>query len=212
MWANTETNTVIKKIVTDRRQTSWLYIIQLIRERLSKKSTKVHSTRPNSGLGIHLNFAYWPRGNVQVCIFASEYFVFPLRRPFSVAFLFLSYVFEFWKFFLNSAWQRVPCFHMSEEKENVQICVRHVAILLVFSTCNSFLLLPILPFGLVACTFVLFSDNLSRISCIRNVEWNSGLSRTTPASGQNEIWNRDLQKICMSNRVGNLWYFFSLLV
>ena len=46
--------------------------IQLFRERLSeKKSTKVHATRPKAGLGIHWNFAYWPRGNVQVCIFAS---------------------------------------------------------------------------------------------------------------------------------------------
>ncbi len=50
----------------------------------------MHATRPESGLDIHLNFTYWPRGNVQVCIFAREDFVFPLRRPFSLALLLLS--------------------------------------------------------------------------------------------------------------------------
>ena len=34
--------------------------IQLFRERLSEKSTKVHATRPKGGLGIHQDFAYWP--------------------------------------------------------------------------------------------------------------------------------------------------------
>ena len=56
------------------------HCIQLFRERLSgKKSIKVHATRPKGGLGIHLNFAYWPRENLQVCIFACRKFVFPLR-------------------------------------------------------------------------------------------------------------------------------------
>ena len=44
-----------------------------------KKSIKVHATRPKGGLGIHSNFAYWPRENLQVCIFARGKFVFPLR-------------------------------------------------------------------------------------------------------------------------------------
>ena len=69
--------------------------IQLFRERLSeKKNFKVHATRLKGGLGIHWNFAYWPRGNLQVCIFARGEFVFPLRRPLSVALLLLSHVFE----------------------------------------------------------------------------------------------------------------------
>ncbi len=50
--------------------------IQLIRERLSEKSTKVHATRPKGDLGIYLNFAYWPRGNVQVCILAVKILFF----------------------------------------------------------------------------------------------------------------------------------------
>ena len=40
----------------------------------------------------------WPRGNVQVCIFAREEVVFPLRRPLSVALL-LRQVFNLGKFF-----------------------------------------------------------------------------------------------------------------
>ena len=44
-----------------------------------KKRTKAHATRPKGGLGIHSNFAYWPGGNLQVCIFARGKFVFPLR-------------------------------------------------------------------------------------------------------------------------------------
>ena len=62
------------------------------------KSTKVHVTRLKGGLGIHWNFAYWPRGNVQVCILVREQFVFPLRRPVSVALLLLPHVFELRKF------------------------------------------------------------------------------------------------------------------
>jgi len=50
--------------------------------------------RPKGGLGIHWNFAYWPGGNLQVCIFARGEFVFPLRRPLYVALLLLSHVFE----------------------------------------------------------------------------------------------------------------------
>ena len=61
---------------------------------LSKKTTKVHATRPKGGVGIHWDFAYWPRGNVQVCTFARGEFGFPLRRPLSVALLLLSHVFE----------------------------------------------------------------------------------------------------------------------
>ena len=68
--------------------------IQLFRERLSEKNIKVHMTRPKGGLGIHWNFAYRPRGNLQVCIFACGEFVFPLRRPISVALLLLLHVFE----------------------------------------------------------------------------------------------------------------------
>ena len=73
--------------------------IQLFWERLSEKGTKVHETRPRGGLGIHWNLAHWPRRNKQVCIFARDQFVFPLRRPLSVALLLLSHVFEWAKFF-----------------------------------------------------------------------------------------------------------------
>ena len=69
-------------------------IIKLFRERLSgKKSMKVYATRPKGGLGIHSNFAYWPRENLQVCIFARGNFVSSQRPP-SVALLLLSHLFE----------------------------------------------------------------------------------------------------------------------
>ena len=54
----------------------------------------MHATIRKGGLGIHWNFAYRPRGNVQVCIFECEEFVFPLRRSLSEALLLLSHVFE----------------------------------------------------------------------------------------------------------------------
>ena len=73
----------------------YIYIYSCFEKGCRKKSTKGHATRPKGGLGIHYNFAYWPRGNVQVCIFEREEFVFPLRRLFSVALLLLSHVFEF---------------------------------------------------------------------------------------------------------------------
>ena len=60
--------------------------IQLFREKLSKKCTKVHATRPKG------DFANWPRGNKQLYIFAREEFIFRLRRPLSVALLLLSHV------------------------------------------------------------------------------------------------------------------------
>ena len=71
------------------------------RKVVGKKNNKVHATRPKGGLGIHWNFAYWPRGNLQVCIFARGEFVFPLRRPISVALLLLLHVFERGKILLN---------------------------------------------------------------------------------------------------------------
>ena len=52
---------------------TYFVLIPLFRERLSEKSTKVHATRPKGGLGIYWNFAYLPRGNVQVCVFARAY-------------------------------------------------------------------------------------------------------------------------------------------
>ena len=50
--------------------------------------------------GIHWKFAYWPRGNVQLCIFARGEFVLPFRRPISVA-LFLPACLEVWNFLLK---------------------------------------------------------------------------------------------------------------
>ena len=54
-----------------------------------KKNIKVYATRLKGGLGIHWNFAYWPKGNLQVCVFARGKFVYPLRRPIFVALLLL---------------------------------------------------------------------------------------------------------------------------
>ena len=44
--------------------------------------------------GYTLEFCMMAQRNVQVCIFESEEFVFPLRRCFSVALLLPSHVFE----------------------------------------------------------------------------------------------------------------------
>ena len=44
-----------------------------------KKNIKVYATRPKGGLVIHWNFAYWPKGNLQVCFFAHGKFVFLLK-------------------------------------------------------------------------------------------------------------------------------------
>ena len=48
------------------------------RKVVGKKNIKVYATRPKVGLGIHWNFAYWPKGNLQVCFYARGKFVFPL--------------------------------------------------------------------------------------------------------------------------------------
>ena len=49
------------------------------RKVVGEKNIKVYATRPKGGLGIHWNFAYCPKGNLQVCFFARGKFVFPLR-------------------------------------------------------------------------------------------------------------------------------------
>ena len=71
---------------------SHLVYTAISRKVVGKKTIKVHATRPKGGLGMHWNFEYWPRGNLQVCIFARGEFVFPLRRPISVVLLLLSHV------------------------------------------------------------------------------------------------------------------------
>ena len=101
---------------------------------MSEKNTKVYAAGPKGGLGIHWNFAYWPRGNAKVCIFARGEFVFPLRRPLSLALSLPSHVFELGKFCQNSAWLKIPCFHMFEVTENVEIRVYYVVISHKYST------------------------------------------------------------------------------
>ena len=49
------------------------------RKVVGEKNIKVYSTRLKGGLGIHWNFAYWPKGSLQVCFFACGKSVFPLR-------------------------------------------------------------------------------------------------------------------------------------
>ena len=73
------------KVEEDLDVVSWCTLVllalclQLFRERLSeKKNIQVYATRPKGGLDIHWNFAYWPKGNLQVCFFARGKFVFPL--------------------------------------------------------------------------------------------------------------------------------------
>ena len=55
-----------------------------------------------------------------------------------------------------------------KRKKTCKFALSRCYISLVFSACSSSLLLPLLLFGLVACTFVLFSNNHSRHSCILN--------------------------------------------
>ena len=69
--------------------------------------------QPKGGLGIHWNFVYWPRGSVQVCIFAGE------------GGLYLSLYFYHHMSQENPS-KNAPCFHMSEEKENMQIHVCYI--------------------------------------------------------------------------------------
>ncbi len=91
---------------------------------------------------------------------------------------------------------------MSEEKENVQIRLCNVAILLVFSTCSSSLLLPILPFGLVACTLVFFLtflelavNKFSILSCST-----SGVSR-----GRHVPWDANRAADCFKTTLTNFY-------
>jgi len=74
-------------------------------------------------VGIHWNFAYWPRGNLQVCIFTRGEFVFPLTRTISVALLLLSHVSECGKILLNFRGSNIPCFYMSEKKEKLKFAL-----------------------------------------------------------------------------------------
>ena len=71
------------------------YYIQLFRERLLEKSIEVHATSPKGGLGIHWNFAFWPRGNFYKFVFLHVEILFSSHRgPISVALFLLSQVFE----------------------------------------------------------------------------------------------------------------------
>ena len=61
--------------------------IQLFRERLSEKKHNSARDKTERWYGYILEFCILAYRNAQVCIFECEEFVFPLRRPFSVAFL-----------------------------------------------------------------------------------------------------------------------------
>jgi len=141
----------------------WIIVvfnIHLFREGLSEKGIRVHMTIPKGGMGIHWNFAYRPRGNLQVCLFARGEFVFPLRRPFCVALLLL------WvrKILLNfRGAERTLFLHVWKERKPE---IRTYFVVILISTCSISIRLPILPFGIGLCSFVLFSDNVSRSSCI----------------------------------------------
>ena len=59
----------------------------------------------------------------------------------------------------------MPCFHVSDRsefKENLQIC--YVVISLVFNTCSGLILLPILPFSLVAGNVCFFPTMFLKIA------------------------------------------------
>ena len=82
------------------------------------------------------------------------------KSPGSVAWLWVK------KILLNSEWLNVPCFHVRRERKsaNSPLLCRYISF--VFNTYSSSILLSILPFGLVACTCVLFSENVSRNSSV----------------------------------------------
>ena len=62
-------------------------LLSLVHNRYTVISINVVRSQPeayerglNGGLGIHWNFAYWATGNVHVCSFAREKFVFTFKR------------------------------------------------------------------------------------------------------------------------------------
>ena len=69
----------ISGILIPERHPSFRLYTAISRKVVGKKNIKLYATRPKGGLGIHWNFAYWPKGNLQVCFFARGKFVFPLR-------------------------------------------------------------------------------------------------------------------------------------
>ena len=57
------------------------------RKVVGKKKFKVHATKPKGGLGIHSNFAYWPRENLTSLYFCTWKICFSSQGPTSVALL-----------------------------------------------------------------------------------------------------------------------------
>ena len=55
------------------------YIVYHFEKGFQKKHRSAHD-KSKRWCGYSLVFAYWPGGNVQVCIFARGEFVLPLRR------------------------------------------------------------------------------------------------------------------------------------
>lgn len=74
-----------------------------------------YATRPNGGLGTHLNFAYQHRGNLQDLTFAHEVFPFHLHETFLCSLCFA--ITWFWV----RKWLKVHCLQMSKEKQGTQI-------------------------------------------------------------------------------------------
>ena len=114
---------------------------------------QAYATRPNGGLGIHWNLHVGEDENYKClflcvepvlawsgCVFSRESFFRSFLSPLHSLNCTL-------KLLLSSLSPKKTYFHISEEQEK---SLRSHYISLVFGTCSSPLLLPTLPFGLVA--------------------------------------------------------------
>ena len=105
-----------------------------------KKSTKVHATRPKGGLDIHWNFAHWPKGNKQVCIFAREELVF-LLGGLICSFTFTVVCLGVRKILLKFSMAKCTLFpsvwRKRKRTNSRQFSCRYISLVFTSSTCSS---------------------------------------------------------------------------
>ena len=109
------------------------------------------------------NFAYRSRGNLQICVIIKHTLDYPLIRLFLCSFSFTV------SWLLAEHFSKIQCGErnliptsLNRKKTYEMAVAKSLSVIKYSARAAALYCLPILTFGVLACTFTLYADNLSR--------------------------------------------------